>query len=104
MESNFIAKNGLFVPKHSEEEYPCVFLYKELHDNQLQFWTSVMFEDEIMNYVVIYDLDENGKVIDNSRRYEVVIDDFKTNTTKFYDSVFNHEDPFADVEEVKGQA
>ena len=104
MEDKFVEKKGLFVPKDYGEEFPNVFLYKEVQGNQIQFWTSIPFNEEMISYVVIHDLDENGKAIDESRRYVVVVDNFETNTTKFYDSVFNHEDPLADVEEPEEQA
>lgn len=103
-ENKFVAREGLYVPENYGDVFPNVFIYKELHDNQIQFWTSIPFKQGMISYVMIHDLDKNGKAIDESRRYKVVYDDLETNKTTFYDSVFSHELPLDDAEEVSAQA
>lgn len=85
----FVEKKGLYVPEIYGDVFPNVFIYKELHDNQIQFWTSIPFEQGMISYVMIHDLDENGKAIDESRRYEVVYDDLETNKTQFFKTVLD---------------
>lgn len=104
MENKFVEKKGLYVPESYGEEFPNVFLYKEVQGNQIQFWISIPFKQGMINYVMVHDLDENGVGIEESRRYNVVYDDFETNTTKIFDSVLNREEPLSDVEEPEEQA
>jgi len=104
VENKFVKRKGLFVPKDYGEEFPNVFLYKELHENQIQFWISVPFKQGMISYVMIHDLDENGVGIEESCRYNIVYDDFEKNTTKIFDSVLNREEPLSDVEEPEEQA
>ena len=95
MEDKFVKRKGLFVPKSFGEAFPDVYLFKELHDNQTQFWASITINGEIG----IHDLDSNGELIKDSRRYAVVVDDFKTKTTKIFNSVFNREEGLPGIEE-----
>lgn len=104
VEKDFVKKEGLFVHKSLGEAFPDVYLFKELHDNQTQFWTSISINGEMINLVVIHDLDSNGELIKDSRRYAVVVDDLKTKTTKIFNSVFNREEGLPCVEESTAQA
>jgi hypothetical protein len=104
VEDKFVKRKGLFVPKSFGEAFPDVYLFKELHDNQTQFWASIPINGEMINLVVIHDLDSNGELIKDSRRYAVVVDDFKTKTTKIFNSVFNREEGLPGVEESTTQA
>ena len=104
MEDKFVKRKGLFVPESYGKEFPNVFLYKELHENQIQFWISIPFKQGMISYVMVHDLDGNGVGIEESCRYNVVYDDYEKNTTKIFDSVLNREEPLSDVEEPEGQA